>query len=63
MRYNVTSQRRLAETFFPRHDPARAMEPGCRFGLEYTPSKRRDPVLLLHMQNCEDCQGEVLVLE
>jgi hypothetical protein len=39
------------------------MEPGCRFGLEYTPSKKRDSVLMLHLQNCTDCQGEVLVLE
>jgi hypothetical protein len=39
------------------------MEPACRFGLEYLPSKTHDPVLMLHLRNCRDCQGEVLVVD
>jgi hypothetical protein len=39
------------------------MEPvSCRFGLEYLPSKTPDPVLMLHLRNCTDCQCEVLVV-
>jgi predicted anti-sigma-YlaC factor YlaD len=38
------------------------MEPTCRFGLEYTPAKGQDKVLELHLQNCEDCQGQFEVL-
>lgn len=39
------------------------MEPTCRFPQEYAPiGKAHDPVLELHLRNCQDCQGEVFVL-
>ena len=43
--------------------PFRGMEPVCRFPIEYTPAgKAHDPVLELHLRNCQDCQEEVFVL-
>jgi hypothetical protein len=40
------------------------MDAPCRFGLDYRPGKEEpDPVLELHLQNCEDCQGQIFVVE
>lgn len=39
------------------------MEPSCKFGLAYIPmGKRIDPVVHQHVRNCDDCQGEVMLL-
>lgn len=39
-------------------------ETTCRFGIQYRPTKNGvDPVLKLHLRNCEDCQGEIFVVE
>ena len=41
-----------------------AMEPACKFGLEYLPtSGKPDPVVRQHVENCPDCnQGEVALV-
>jgi len=40
-------------------DPS-TMEPACKFLQEYLPSEEaEDPVLALHLENCDVCPGEV----
>ena len=63
VRYRVTSRADREEIYMPCEPRAWLMETGCRFGIQYTPTKRRDPVLMLHVRNCEDCQGEVLIFD
>lgn len=40
------------------------MEPTCNFVQEYQPNGlKQDPVLGLHLSNCEDCQSQSYVLD
>lgn len=40
------------------------MEPGCKFCLDYQPPAGdvQDKVLATHLQNCDDCQDQTVLL-
>lgn len=38
------------------------MDLACKFAQEYLPIKSDDPVAIIHVENCPDCQEQVAVL-